>query len=58
MKKLLLLIPALPACAMLMSCTTVKEPAPTTSTTTHTESEVTRTPTSTSTTVTHQSGGY
>jgi hypothetical protein len=58
MKKLILLIPALPAVAMLLtSCTTVvKEPSATT--TTHTESAVTRTPTETSTTVTHQSGGY
>ena len=60
MKKLILLIPVIPACVMaLSSCTTVvKEPA-TTTTTTHTESAVTRTPTHTSTTVTRQStGGY
>ena len=59
MKKLFLLIPALPACAMLLtSCTTVvKEPAAST-TTTHTESAVTRTPVETSTTVTRGTGGY
>jgi uncharacterized lipoprotein YbaY len=60
MKKLILLIPVLPAFALVLSsCTTVvKEPAPTTTTTTHT-TEVERTPTSTSTTVTRQSaGGY
>ncbi|HEX4667201.1 MAG TPA: hypothetical protein VH207_11420 [Chthoniobacterales bacterium] len=60
MKKLILLIPALPAFALVLSsCTTVvKEPVPTTTTTTRT-TEVERTPTSTSTTVTRQSaGGY
>jgi uncharacterized lipoprotein YbaY len=60
MKKLILLIPVVPACAMVLaSCTTeIQEPAATT-TTTHTESAVVRTPTSTSTTVTRQSaGGY
>jgi hypothetical protein len=58
MKKLIVLIPALPAVAMfLTSCTTVvKEPTATT-TTTHEES-VTRTPTATQTTTTHTSGGY
>jgi len=55
MKKLILLIPVIPACAMVLSsCAT--EPA-TTTTTTHTESAVTQTPTSTSTTVTRQSTG-
>ncbi|MEO8440074.1 MAG: hypothetical protein ABI540_07615 [Spartobacteria bacterium] len=61
MKKLILLIPVLPAFALVLSsCTTVvKEPAPTTTTTTHTETAVERAPTSTSTTVTRQSaGGY
>ena len=62
MKKLILLIPVVPACVMaLSSCTTVvKEPVATTTTTTHTESAVTRTPTTTSTTVTRRSttGGY
>jgi uncharacterized lipoprotein YbaY len=60
MKKLILSIPVIAACAMVLSsCTTeVKEPV-TTTTTTHTESAVVRTPTSTSTTVTRQStGGY
>ncbi len=58
MKKLILLLPVLPVCALaLSSCTTVvKEPA-TATTTTHSET-VERTPTTTSTTVTHQAGGY
>jgi hypothetical protein len=58
MKKLILLIPVIPAFAMVLSsCTTVvKEPGAAT-TTTHTETAVERTPTSTSTTVTRQSGG-
>jgi hypothetical protein len=59
MKKLIVLIPALPAVAMfLTSCTTVvKEPSTATTTTTHEESVV-RTPTATQTTTTHTSGGY
>jgi uncharacterized lipoprotein YbaY len=57
MKKLILLIPVIAACAMVLSsCTTVVK-EPTASTTTHTETAVERTPTHTSTTVTRQSGG-
>jgi hypothetical protein len=56
MKKLILLIPVIPAFAMVLS--SCETPA-TTTTTTQTESAVTRTPTTTSTTVTRQStGGY
>jgi hypothetical protein len=60
MKKLIVLIPALPAVAMfLTSCTTVvKEPAATTTTTTH-EEAVTRVPSTMQTTTTHSTtGGY
>ena len=58
MKKLIVLIPAIPAIAMfLSSCTTVvKEPAATTTTTTH--EEVTHVPGATQTTTTHTTGGY
>jgi hypothetical protein len=58
MKKLIVLIPALPAVAMfLSSCTTVvKEPGVTSTTTTH-EEAVTRVP-ATQTTTTHSTTGY
>jgi len=57
MKKLILLIPVIAACALVLSsCATGKETA---TTTTNAESAVTRAPISTSPTVTRQSsGGY
>jgi len=59
MKKFILSIPVIAACAMVLSSCTTEVKEPVTTTTTHTESSVVRTPTSTSTTVTRQSaGGY
>ena len=61
MKKLTFLLPALPACAMmlLISCAAEeKEPVTTTTTTTHTESAVTRMPQPMTTTRPGYGGGY